>query len=69
MLDAKKLMRAHQYLYYVKNLPVITDREFDRFCSQHGLEGIAGSDRESDYTEEERALAQALQEGNAKPLI
>lgn len=54
------LMKAHQYLYYCKGLPVLSDREYDRFCRYHVLSGNGGSDREQDYTEEEKALAATL---------
>jgi hypothetical protein len=53
-------MRAHQYLYYVKCMPVISDYEYDRFCKANGLDGGGGSDRASDYTREEIALAERL---------
>lgn len=54
------LMRAHQYLYYVKCSPVISDYEYDRFCKDNGLDGGGGSDRARDYFEDEIELAYDL---------
>lgn len=53
-------MRAHQYLYYVECRPVISDYDYDLFCTAHGLHGGGGSDRASDYTEEEITHAARL---------
>lgn len=50
-------MRAHQFLYYVKCAPVLSDYEYDAFCKKHGLDGGGGSDRASDYTPAEIAHA------------
>jgi NAD-dependent DNA ligase len=60
MKNAKNIMLAYQYLYYVKNTPVVSDREYDRFCKDNNLEGIGGSDRESDYSDETKELAEKL---------
>lgn len=60
MPNTETLIKAHQYLYYVKGTPVITDREYDRLCSNNGVFGGGGSDLESSYTEEEKALASSL---------
>lgn len=46
---AEPVMRAHQYLYYVMNVQVLSDYEYDKFCDQNGLFGGGGSDREQDY--------------------
>lgn len=53
-------MRAHQFLYYVRCRPVISDFAYDMFCKKHGLDGGGGSDRASDYTPEEIAHATNL---------
>lgn len=53
-------MRAHQYLYYVIGEPVIADHEFDRFCRMHSLDSGGGSDRTSDYSQEEVLEAEAM---------
>ena len=48
-MTPEEVMLAHQYLYYVVDLPVIQDREYDAFCDEHGLFGGGGSDRGQDY--------------------
>lgn len=53
-------MRAHQYLYYCKFTPVLSDYEYDKFCRDNELEGKGGSDLESSYTTAEKALAALL---------
>lgn len=55
-----QLVRAHQYLYYVLSRPVISDHVYDLYCRDHGIDGGGGSDLDSSYTDEERALAQQL---------
>lgn len=57
------LMLAHQFLYYVKHAPVISDREYDLFCKANGLDGGGGSDLEESYPRHVVALANAM----AKP--
>lgn len=57
---ALQLMRAHQWLYYVANRPVISDYAYDLYCREHGMDGGGGSDLDSDYTDEDRELAQQL---------
>ncbi len=54
------LIMAHKYLYYVKAMPVLTDYQYDLLCSRYGIEGGGGSDRESDYSDEEKQLAGKL---------
>lgn len=58
------MLRAHQYLYYVKARPVISDEDFDRmedrWESDGGKELPIGSDAESDYTDEEKWMARIL---------
>lgn len=56
------LMLAHQYLYYVVSRPVLTDYQYDRFCEEHGLDGIGGSDLASDYPPAVVALAERITE-------
>ena len=60
MDNAKNIMLAYQYLYYVKNNPIISDYEYDKFCKEYNLEGIGGSDRELDYSDETKELAEKL---------
>ena len=55
-----KTMRAHQYLYYVEGNPFLTDREYDLFCRINNLDGKGGSDRASDYSQEEIDLAHEI---------
>jgi len=62
-MNANLVMRAHQYLYYVQCRPVLTDHQYDSFCKQHGLFGGGGSDRESDYTDEEKDMARKIKNG------
>jgi NAD-dependent DNA ligase len=54
------IMQAHQYLYYVRCAPVLSDYEYDRFCQECGLEGGGGSDLASDYPPHIVALANTL---------
>lgn len=57
---AELTVKAHQYLYYVKASPILTDYEYDMFCRDHGVESKGGSDLESSYTLEEKILAEEL---------
>ncbi len=59
-LTAEEVMRAHQYLYYVKNSPVWSDYQYDMYCREKGLDGGGGSDRAQDYTETVKRLAESL---------
>ena len=61
-MDNEQIMKAHQYLYYVLGFPVLTDQEYDRFCSDNGLFGGGGSDRDEDYSADTKALADAILE-------
>lgn len=49
---ANEIMLAHQYLYYVLNMPIWSDYQYDAFCKKHNLNSIGGSDRVQDYSEE-----------------
>lgn len=60
MPTPEELMQAHQYLYYVKCFPVISDYEYDMFCQKHGLEGQGGSDHEDSYPQHIKDLAETL---------
>jgi len=51
------IMQAHQFLYYVKCAPIISDEAYDMFCKQHGLQGGGGSDPAQDYSEAVKRLA------------
>lgn len=62
-MNTHTIMRAHQYLYYVKCRPVLTDRQYDSFCKKHCLFGGGGSDRESDYTDDEKDMARKIKNG------
>ena len=62
-MNPRLVMKAHQYLYYVANRPVMSDYDYDMFCKANGLEGGGGSDRAIDYTQEEIALALHLLNG------
>ena len=55
----REIMMAHQYLYYVKTCPVISDLEYDQFCRFHCLDGSGGSDLESSYSERVKSLSQS----------
>ncbi len=57
------LVRAHQWLYYCVARPVLSDWSYDLYCDVHGIEGSGGSDCESSYTAEDRALAARLRAG------
>lgn len=59
-VSAKDLMLAHQFLYYVRHAPVISDREYDEFCKSNGLDGGGGSDLASSYPTHVIALAERL---------
>jgi hypothetical protein len=59
-INAKALMQAHQYLYYVTSRSVWTDCEYDRFCKRHGLDGNGGSDLASDYPQDVIDLANKI---------
>jgi hypothetical protein len=43
------IVRAHQYLYYVKGIPIWNDIEYDTFCKVHNVPGQGGSDLAEDY--------------------
>ena len=58
--SAHDFMRAHQYLYYVKCFPVLSDYDYDLFCKRNGLDGGGGSDRASDYPQHIIDLAEKL---------
>ena len=54
---AKQIVKAHQFLCYVKSETAWTDYEYDQFCEKHGIPGNGGSSRASDYSAEIQALA------------
>ena len=62
MTDAEKLtlIRAHQYLYYVRSQPVLSDFAYDRMCEVFGIQGGGGSDCADHYTAEQKQLAEQL---------
>lgn len=56
-------IRAHQYLYYVLAVPVLSDHEYDKFVRWTCLDdGKGGSDRADDYTMRERMLARRIRD-------
>ena len=59
-IDRKKLIEAHQYLYYCKGLPVLSDFDYDQLCKSWNIFGGGGSDLESSYTEDVKSLAAVL---------
>lgn len=61
----EEIMKAHQYLYYVKARPVLSDREYDQFCKANGLFGGGGSDCEDHYSEAIKKLARDIRAGKA----
>jgi hypothetical protein len=61
-------IRAHQYLYYVKSVTVITDYEYDMFGRDTGEDYKGGSDRAEDYTEAQIHLALMILKNETKPL-
>ena len=63
MLDREKqeeIIMAHKYLYYVLCKPIISDFEYDKLCEEIGIYGGGGSDREQDYPQYIKNLAQTL---------
>lgn len=58
--DPKMVVKAHQFLYY-QGRAVWTDHGFDAYCRKHGINGSGGSDRASDYTLAEIALAEQFE--------
>lgn len=51
-------IRAHQYLYYCKNSPVISDHNYDIWGRDNCEEEYKnGSDLESSYSKEQKELA------------
>jgi hypothetical protein len=55
------MLRAMQYLYYVKAISMVSDKEFDvwekQYVADTGNELPVGSDREDSYPPAVRALA------------
>lgn len=67
MSEIEKLVLAHRYLYYVKSRPVISDRDYDALeklaLAQHSDSetlNAPGSDLQSSYSDEVKALALTL---------
>ncbi len=58
--NAERMIKAHQYLYYVLATPVWSDLKYDSFCKEHGIEGGGGSDMASSYSPETVKLADKL---------
>ena len=59
------ILRALQYLYYVENVSVVSDYDFDMMEKAYeestGQELPVGADLASDYTEAQRILALYLE--------
>ena len=65
MVDKKtieRLVKAHQYLYYCKGTPVLSDYAYDHMCDKWGIFGGGGSDMESSYSEDIKKLAMTILE-------
>lgn len=58
--DAEKTVKIHQYLYYVRCEPIISDYEYDQFCKKWKIDGSGGSDIEGSYSKEIIDLAEEL---------
>lgn len=58
--DPEKIVKAHQYLYYVLGLPVWSDCEYDIYCRYNGVYGKGGSDLESSYSDNDKKLAKSF---------
>jgi hypothetical protein len=58
MFNPEAIMKAHQYLYYVKATPVWSDQRYDEYCKHHGLSGGGGSDLAESYPREIKAMAE-----------
>ena len=63
-ISPERIMRAHQFLYYVKVTPVLSDYGYDMLCRDNGLHSGCGSDLASSYTQEEIDLAERLVDGD-----
>lgn len=58
--DPEKIVKAHQYLYYVLGTPEWSDYEYDMYCRDNGVDGGGGSDLETSYSDDDKKLAKAL---------
>lgn len=58
--DPEKIVKAHQYLYYVLGAPVWSDYEYDIYCRDNGADGKGGSDLESSYSNNNKKLAKSF---------
>ena len=61
-------IRAHQFLYYVVCMPVLSDYEYDVFGRDSGEDYKGGSDRSDDYTGAQQDLAHKIALGGHPPL-
>ncbi len=59
-MNSLSIIKAHQYLYYVKYAPIWSDFEYDTFCNKHEIFGGGGSDCEEDYAPEIKDLADIM---------
>jgi hypothetical protein len=62
VFTAIEIMQAHQFLYYVRCSPILSDYEYDQFCKSNRLNGDGGSDLASDYSPRIVALAEQLKD-------
>lgn len=63
-----KYIRAHQYLYYCKTSPVVSDYEYDKWGRDNCPEEYkGGSDIESSYSQEIKDLATAILQNKIPP--
>lgn len=61
-------IRAHQYLYYCRCQPVLTDYDYDKFGDGTGEDYKGGSDMESSYSDSQKALAMEIFRGKKPPI-
>lgn len=60
--EARHVVKALQYAYYILNDSPWSDYDYDMFCSRHGIPGGGGSDLATDYNVHDRSLAREIRE-------
>jgi NAD-dependent DNA ligase len=58
--DPEKIVKAHQYLYYVLGAPEWSDYEYDMYFRDNNMYSGGGSDLESSYSDDDVKLAKSL---------
>jgi hypothetical protein len=67
-LTSLDYIRAHQYLYYVKANPFVSDYNYDMWGRDNCKEDYkGGSDNADDYTEKQKILAQLISARKTPP--